>query len=272
MRDYVVPELSHGPVTNRLKNKVAFVTGTASGQGREVALLFGRAGARVLGADIKGSENEETARLAQSEGLTFIPSLVDTAEEAATLAWIDAGVAQFGRIDVLYNNAGFAHFAPVEVLTQAQWTETLKYELDVIFNPSRFAWPHMKRQCGGSIINVASVSGMLATPLLPGIAHAAGKGGVLGVTRQLSLEGAPYGIRVNSISPGPIVTATTKPVLDADPTFRAAFEGWPSLARPGQPEDVAYAALFLASDEAAWITGINLPVDGGMSSKAGARA
>ena len=271
MNDVVIPRLSHGPVTDRLKNKVAFVTGTASGQGRQVALLFARAGATVLGADIKESGNAETAALARSEGLTFKAALVDSAEEAATKAWIDGGVAEFGRIDVLYNNAGFAHMAPLEALTQTQWTETLKYELDVIFNPSRFAWPHMKRQRGGSIINVASVAGMLGTPLLPGIAHAAGKGGVISVTRQLSMEGAPHGIRVNSISPGAIVTPATRPVLEADPVFRAAFEGWSSLARPGQPEDVAYAALFLASDEAAWITGINLPVDGGMSSKAGAR-
>ena len=272
MNEVVIPQLSHGPVTDRLKNKVAFVTGTASGQGRQVALLYARAGATVLGADINESGNAETAALFRSEALSFVASVADSADEAATRNWIDTGVAKFGRIDVLYNNAGFAHFAPLEALTQAQWSETLKYELDVVFNPSRFAWPHMKRQRGGSIINVASVAGMLATPMLPSIAHAAGKGGVISVTRQLSIEGAVHGIRVNSISRGPIVTATTKPVLDADPVFRAAFEGWPSLARPGQPEDVAYAALFLASDEAAWITGINLPVDGGMSSKAGARA
>lgn len=265
------PPLSTGVVDGRLTGKIAFVTGTARGQGRAVAALFARAGAIVYGADILGDENQQTAAIVEQAGGIFIGCELDVSDEACVSNWIEQGVANHGRIDVLYNNAGFAHFAPVSHMSYAQWSETLKHELDVVFLPSRSAWPHMMSQRAGSIINVASVSGMIGTPLLPAIAHAAGKGGVIGVTKQFALEGAPYGIRVNSISPGPIITPVTQQVLDADPAFRAEFNGWPSLARPGQPVDVAYAALFLASDEAAWITGVNLPVDGGYSGKGGRR-
>ena len=270
----VVPQISTGPVAGRLTGKVAFITGTAGGQGRAVALLFARAGAVVFGADLKASEvaNAETLRLACSEHLTFFAATVDVAEEGPVRQWIDDGVAQMGRIDILYNNAGFAHFEPVEQLTQAHWTETLKYELDVVFNPTRFAWPHMKRQRGGLIINVASVAGMIGTPILPAVAHAAGKGGVIGVTKQYAVEGANDGIRVNSISPGGIWTPATRGAITTSNPYFEFFENMAALHRVGEPEDVAYAALFLASDEAAWITGINLMVDGGYGAKGGARA
>lgn len=271
-QDYVVPPLSSGRVAGRLAGKVAFVTGTAGGQGRAVALLFARAGARVFGADLPASaaRNAETAALADADNLAFAPASVDVSDEVATKAWIEAGVAEAGRIDILYNNAGFAHFAPIEMMTQTQWSETLKYELDVIFNPTRFAWPHMVEQKSGVIINVASGAGSLGTPLFPAAAHSAGKGGVLGLTRHLAVEGAPANIRVNAISPGSIWSPATSALTD-DMPYKRVFIHASALARVGEPEDVAFAALFLASDEAAWITGIDLPVDGGYSCKGGVR-
>jgi NAD(P)-dependent dehydrogenase (short-subunit alcohol dehydrogenase family) len=122
---------------------------------------------------------------------------------------------------------------------------------------------------GGSIINIASVSGMRATEFLGAAAHAAGKSGVIGFTRQLALEGAPYWIRANSISPGPIVTPVTEPILGTNKPFSDCFHGWPLLSRVGRPADVAYAGLFLASNESSFITGANLTVDGGWAVKGG---
>ena len=173
-----------------------------------------------------------------------------------------------GRLDVLYNNAASVHFAPVEELTPKLWTETLKGELDIVFMPTRAAWRHLARQ-GGSIINSASLSGMRRLEYIGATAHAASKGGVIAMTRQLAFEGAPHGIRCNSISPGPIATPATQQALEADPQFRRHFSAWPLLGPGGEADDVAHAALFLASDESAWITGINIAADGGMSCKTG---
>ena len=256
-------KLSSGPVAGRLANKVAFVTGTGGGQGRAVALMFARAGALVLGCDHNEQMNMETTEIARHENLTVISTKLDCSDPDLARRWIDDGVAKFGKLDILYNNAGFAHFAPVDHMTPTQWSETLRYELDIVFYPTQAAWPHLVANGGGSVVNVASVSGMRATERLPAVAHATGKGGVIAFTKQISLEGAPHQIRVNSISPGPILTPVTKAALEADPSFRATFESWPRLGRVGHPEDIAYSALFLASDESAWITGVNLVVDGG---------
>jgi meso-butanediol dehydrogenase / (S,S)-butanediol dehydrogenase / diacetyl reductase len=260
---------SHGPVAGRLSGKVAVISGVGGGQGRAAALLFARSGATVVGSDRKPDGLEETQELAAREGLSLQLSVVpDLADPEAAQHWIDRAAATNGRLDVLYNNAASVHFAPIAEMTPKLWAETLKGELDIVFLPTRAAWRHLAR-AGGSIINSASLSGMRALEHVGAVAHAASKGGVIAMTRQLALEGAPVGIRVNSISPGPIVTPATQDALATDPTFKRHFEGWPLLGRGGEAEDVAYAALFLASDESAFITGINLPVDGGMSSKTG---
>ncbi len=260
---------SQGPVAGRLAGKVVAITGIGGGQGQAAALLFARAGAIVVGCDRSVEGVERTRRLAEREGLTLQLSVVaDLTDPIAARAWIDEAAARNGRMDVLYNNAASVHFAPFEAMTPELWTGTLKGELDVVFMPTHAAWPHLARQ-GGSIINSASLAGMRALEHIGAVAHAASKGGVIAMTRQLALEGAPYGIRCNSISPGPIATPATREALESDPTFKRHFSGWPLLGRGGEAQDVAYAALFLASDESAWITGVNIPVDGGMAAKSG---
>jgi len=260
---------SKGIVGGRLAGKVVLVTGAASGQGQAVALLFAEAGATVIASDINAQGLEGTATLAKQRGVSVELSMVDAADPDGTSRWVDAAAAAHGGIDVLYNNGAGVHMVPFADMTLQQWHETLRWELDVVFIPTKAAWPHLTRRGGGSVINIASVSGMRGSEFLGAAAHAAGKGGVLGFTRQLALEGAPHWIRVNAISPGPIVTPTTQGLYDVSSEFRHHFDGWPLVARTGRPIDVAYAGLFLASEESAFITGVNLPVDGGWSCKGG---
>ena len=182
---------------------------------------------------------------------------------------MDDAVARHGGIDVLYNNGAGVHMVPFAEMTLQQWQETLHWELDVVFIPTKAAWPHLIARGGGSIINIASASGMRGSEFLGAAAHAAGKSGVIGFTRQLALEGAPHWIRVNAISPGPIVTPATQGFYEGSAEFRHHFDGWPLLARTGRPLDVAYLGLFLASDESTFMTGVNIPVDGGWTCKGG---
>jgi len=261
--------VSAGPVAGRLDGKVVLITGVGGGQGRAAALLFAKAGAVVVGNDCHASGIAETAALAEKAGHSVDLTVCDAADPDECGAWVDAAVKQHGRIDVLYNNAAYAHFGSVADLAPQQWRDTLRGQLDIVFFPVQSVWPHLIRNGGGAIINIASVSGMRATEGIGASALAAGKAGVIGLTHQLALEGAPHWIRVNTISPGPIMTIAAEAAFNKSPELREAFEGLTLLARTGQPMDVAYAALFLASDEAAFITGANLTVDGGWSSKGG---
>ena len=260
---------SKGPVAGRLAGKTALVTGAGGGQGQSVALLFARAGATVIGSDIGDAGVAATAELARQQGLGITMDCVDASDEDAVDLWVADAAERHGGIDILYNNAAHTHFAPFAEMTVTQWRETLRLELDVVFLPTRAVWPHMIARGGGSIINIASVSGMRASEDLGAAAHAAGKGGVIGFTRQLAMEGAPHWIRVNTISPGPILTTVTEIMSNENQAFRERFNGWPMLGRTGRPIDVAYAGLFLASDESTFVTGANLTVDGGWSGKGG---
>jgi len=264
--------LSHGPVKDRLTGKVALVTGVGSGQGREVALLFAEAGAIVAGCDISPEGLKGTAALAAARDVKLDLAQVDASDEAKVASWVDDVAARHGGVDILYNNGAGAHFVPFGDMTLSQWHDTLRLELDTVFIPSKAAWPHLIARGGGSIVNIASIAGMMGGEVIGSAgaaAHATGKGGVISFTRQLATEGGVHGIRVNAISPGPIVTPASEAVVAASPDFRKLFEGMPLLKRSGRPVDVAYAGLFLASDESAYITGANLTVDGGATAKTG---
>lgn len=262
--------LSRGPCAGRLKDKVALITGAGGGQGQIVALLFAEAGAHVFASDINAAGLNETAALAKARGLSIHVATVDASSEEQTSAWAADAVSQFGRIDVLYNNGGSGHMAPFSEMTGEQWRETLRLELDVVFAPTKAVWPYMAAQHGGSIINIASAAGMLGAEGTGAAAHSTTKGGLIALTRQLATEGAPDGIRVNAISPGPIMTRNVGLAYEALPAIRALFDTTIPLGRYGHPIDVAYAGLFLSSDESMFITGINLAVDGGSTSRVGA--
>ena len=207
--------VSSGPCGNRLKGKVALITGAGGGQGQVVSLLFAEAGATVFASDINPAALGETLELAKSRGLFIHVSTVDASSAAQVNDWVQSAHRQCGHIDVLYNNGAGVHMAPFEKMTHEQWRDTLRLELDVVFVPTQAVWPIMTQQRRGSIINIASCAGILAGEGLGTAAHAAGKGGVIALTRQLSLEGAPNWIRVNCISPGPIMVPVTKAAYES---------------------------------------------------------
>jgi NAD(P)-dependent dehydrogenase (short-subunit alcohol dehydrogenase family) len=252
-------------VSGRLQGKTAIVTGSGSGIGRGCALMFARQGAQVVGCDMDAAGAEATVAMAAEEGLSLKSlhpcDLTVPAQVEQLMAFV---VDRYGGMDILLNAAAFGAFAWIEEMDyETQWRATLTGELDIVFLACKAAWPHLVAGGGGSIINFASVNAHAVLDGSPALAHCAGKGGVLAMTRQLALEGAPHGIRANTISPGLIVTGATKPRLDNEPGFIDKVLAKAMIKRLGQPQDIAWCATYLASDEAGWVTGADFSIDGG---------
>ena len=250
-------------MAQRLKDKVCIITGTGDGMGRAAALLFCAEGANVVGCDLNAQKAESTLRDAKSAGghmVSLHPA--DLTEQAICDALVNLAVKNYGGIDVLYNNAAMAYFGWMNEFTVEDYVRTLNEELVIVFRLCKTVWPHLVARGGGSIINVASTSAKLAYKVLPGIAHTSAKGGVLAMTRQLAMEGGKHNIRANTISPGLIETGQTREFLKM-PEFLGPMIDKLMLGRVGQPEEVAPAALFLASDESSFVTGSDIAVDGG---------
>lgn len=249
--------------SGRLAGKVCMITGTGGSMGRAAALMFAREGALVVGCDINVQSGEGTVRAVRDEGGQMV-SLhpCDLTDAAACQAVVDLALGKFGKIDVLYNNAAMAYFGWIEDLSDELWRRNMDEEVNLVWLLTKAVWPHLKAR-GGAIVNTASVSGHQTFRALPGIAHSTAKGAILGMTRHLALEGRHHGIRANSISPGVILTKQTEPLLQ-DPDWSSAMLGNIMLGRLGAPEEVASVALFLASDEASYVTGTDIIVDGGV--------
>ena len=247
-----------------LNKKVVLITGTGGGLGRVAAQTFAREGAKVVGCDIKADANNETLELIRRAGgeMTGIAPIDLTDPDQAQMMVEDA-VAAYGGLDVVCNNAGIQYFGPMPDFSIDDWRATITGELDIPFFVSKFAWPHLVQRGGGVIINVASVSGMIAHETPPMIGHATAKGGVIAMTRQLALEGARHGIRAVTISPGPFLTPAAERDLGDNQTARDAITKKTLLKRFGRPEELVELAAFLASNRASYITGANYPVDGG---------
>lgn len=233
-----------------LAGKVALITGTAGGQGYAAAQLFAEAGAHVVGCDIAPTDGSEP---------------VDLTDEEQARRWVAAAATQHGRIDILYANAGATRFSPLEETTREDWDFVLRHELDVVFFPVKHAWRHLKRSPAPAVVLVGSTAGMTGSMSNQRVAHTVTKGGVVALTRQLAAEGAPHGIRVNCVSPGMIETPATRGDLLADHHPMRDIARAIPLGRVGRADEVARCALFLASDDASYVTGANLVVDGGWS-------
>lgn len=250
----------------RLHNKVALVTGIGGGMGRAAAIRFAAEGATVVGCDLMREGAEETARLVrESGGKIDCSAPVQLTDPHQSAEWVDAAAERHGGIDILYNNASAPRFGSIETFSVEDWDFTLDNELSLVFYATRAAWPHLKARGGGVVLNMGSIAGLRGVEFMPQSAHGAAKAGVINLTKQLAVEGGPEGIRVVCISPGFISTPGTEGLRADGPKILMDNLARLPLGRIGQPHDVVNAALFLVSDEASWITGVNLIVDGGGS-------
>jgi NAD(P)-dependent dehydrogenase (short-subunit alcohol dehydrogenase family) len=249
-----------------LQGKLSLITGTGGGLGRVAAQTFAREGAKVVGCDIDAASNNETVDLVRRAGGEMIGiAPVDLTDPERVRALVEAAVAAYGGLDVIYNNAAIQRFGPMPSFSIEHWRETIAGELDIPFFVSKFAWPHLVERGGGVIINIASIAGMIAGETPPMVGHAAAKAGVIAMTRQFALEGAVHGIRAVAISPGPFLTPASERDLGDDQTLRDAITRKTLLKRFGRPAEVVELAAFIASDRASFITGANYAVDGGAS-------
>ena len=251
-------------MTKRLQDKVCLVTGTGGSIGRAAAIRFAEEGALVVGCDTNAGAGQETVELVKAAGGRMV-SLhpVDLGVMTACQRLVDFAVAEHGRIDVLFNNAAMAQFNWIEDITEDEWRLGTRNEVDLVFFLTKCAWPHLKKS-GGTIVNTASLTGQRVFRTLGGLSHATAKMGIIGMTKQLAMEGRDHGMRVNSISPGVIETNQTREQLK-DKEWADYMLGKSLLGRLGKPVEIANVALFLASDESSFVTGVDIKVDGGMA-------
>jgi NAD(P)-dependent dehydrogenase (short-subunit alcohol dehydrogenase family) len=248
-----------------LPEKVALITGAASGQGRAAALLFGAHGARVVIADVNDEGSAETARMLEEQGAEGVAVHADVSQRADVDTMVDAAMERYGRLDVLYNNAAVQMSGRLVECTEEDWDLTIATNLSAIFWACRAALPHLLAGDGGSIINTASTLGLIGSEGYA--AYGAAKAGLVLLTKQLAVEYGPT-IRANVIAPGSIDTPRFRKVLDKTPQAEEFVEGLKRtipVRRLGLAEDVARIALFLASDQSSYISGAVLPADGGLA-------
>ncbi|MBV9710456.1 MAG: glucose 1-dehydrogenase [Ktedonobacteraceae bacterium] len=250
----------------RLANKVAIITGSASGMGRAAAELFASEGASIIVTDINEQAGTETVQTLRNAGGSAIFVKADVTRENEVKALVETSVETFGHIDILYNNAGvmLPEDQSVVTNTEAVWDRVLDINLKSVFLCSKYTIPHMVKQGKGSIINIASFVALMGCTV-PQDAYTASKGGMLSLTKSLAVQYGRNGIRCNAICPGPIETPLLRYLWTSEEARNTRLNRIP-LGRFGEARDIVYMALYLASDESAWTTGSWLVVDGGISS------
>ena len=255
-------------MAGRLEGKTAVITGAGSGQGRAAVEIFAREGARVVIAEWNAETGKETERQMLEKGYDVLFVQTDVSNEESVAGMVCKALEKYGRIDVLFNNAGVGYssrsryyMGDLVDTPLKDWNEANAINLNGCFLCCKHVLPVMRKQRRGAIVNNSSMNGLVGETGAD--SYTAAKGGIIALTRVIAKDNAQYGIRVNCTCPGGIETPMIQPALDADPTLRDHLSAGVPLGRLGKPEEVAYAALFLASDEASYITGAILPVDGG---------
>jgi NAD(P)-dependent dehydrogenase (short-subunit alcohol dehydrogenase family) len=251
----------------RLDGKVVFITGAGSGMGRVASVRFAREGAKVVVAEVVEAAGRETVGEVRAAGGEALFVRTDVSREAEVAAAIRAGEEAFGRIDVLYNNAGI--FPPddgsVLDLDEAVWDRVMAVNLKGIYLVCKHGIPALLRAGGGSVINIASFVALVGCTV-PQDAYTASKGGVIALTKSLAVQFGPRGVRTNAICPGPIETPLLTQWLLTNPEAKAVRLARIPMGRFGRPDDIVALALYLASDESSWTNGAVLVVDGGITS------
>jgi len=250
----------------RLANKVAIITGSASGMGKAAAELFANEGACVVVTDVAADMGEETAKRIRQAGGKAIFVKANVANEDEVKHMVNATIDAFGHVDILYNNAGIMpdDDGSVTDISEATWDRVMDVNLKSAFLCSKYAVPHMVKRSQGSIINVASFVAFMGCTV-PQDAYTASKGGMLALTKSFAVQYGPHGIRCNAICPGPIETPLLRNLWTSEDARNLRLNRIP-LGRFGESKDIIYMALYLASDESSWTTGAWLIVDGGISS------
>lgn len=249
----------------RLGGKTALITGAGSGMGRVACEFFAREGAQIIATDISRDGVEATADIVRTAGGEILPVTGDVSNAADVESWVRQGVERFGKLDVLYNNAGIFPDSDNSVvdMDEETYTRTLDVNLKGVMLCCKYGIPEIVRAGGGSVVNVASFVALVGCTV-PQDAYTASKGAVLALTKSLAVQFGPQRVRANAICPGPILTPLLADLFPSEAEKMKRLNRIP-LGRFGLPEDIVYAALYLASDESSWTTGTEFVVDGGIT-------
>jgi NAD(P)-dependent dehydrogenase (short-subunit alcohol dehydrogenase family) len=252
-------------MSSRLAGKVALITGAASGMGRLAAEVFAREGASIVATDLSADALVETVGAVKRDGGKILGLPGDVSKATDVQGWVDEGVRAFGKLDVLYNNAGIFPDEDTSVVDTPEdvYQRVLDVNLKGVFLCCKYGVPELIKAGGGSIVNVASFVALVGCTV-PQDAYTASKGAVLSLTRSLAVQYGKHGVRANAICPGPIMTPLLENLFPNEAAKQLRLHRIP-LGRFGRPEDIVNAALFLASDESAFMTGTTFVVDGGIS-------